>query len=239
MTMPLAAVLAGAPTAERWAAVCEAMGAVSGDALASALSEARETVKRWPAALRRIGPDSPWLRGLFDGQLDPRLELVGHASIHHRHEYRYMASPVRTAELLRVVEALARHLDAAFDPPDVLLGAENDIRYASGCGGGEAWEKRGSATQWLAYRSWAVEHSADMETDESWTAHGLAEGASIAVTCNDYIGGAFDFSASGDVPAVLELASAWRAVVGGASLEEVRAVLERSHVPWTWSPLDP
>lgn len=230
----LAALLAQGPSEQAWAAVCEALSRLEdAQTLARAIAVAREPLRRWPAGLRRAdaGPASGWTAGVFEGRFDPRLELVGWASIHHRHEYAYLESPV-SGELLDLVAAFARRLDPAFDPPTTVLGSGDQITYASGCGGGRAWKKRGGPTQWVAFESKAVEHSAEMEFDQSWTAHGLAEGVEIAVTCNDYIGGHYDLAASGPAPAVFELAPVWSAVVHGMPIRKALALLRRTRAPW-------
>jgi hypothetical protein len=210
-------------TPERWAAVCAELENVSGAELPLAIDAKRDEVLRWPAAVRHLNADSPWLNGLFEGRLDPRLELVGHAAIRHRHEY--TSYTVRTGELFPIMALLGHHLDPAFNPPDVVLGQEDNIVSAYGCGGGSAWEKRGDSTQWIYYDCSATEHAAGMSTDDSWTAHGLAEGVSLEVQVEDSFGGSYGFAATGFTPAIFELALAWQAVLRGATAEEVRALL--------------
>lgn len=234
----LVALTAQDPSEKAWDAVCEALCQLEdAEALARAIAVAREPLGRWPARLRRAdaGPASRWTAGVFEGRFDPRLELVGWASIGHHHEYEYLEDPVESGRLLDLAAAFARRLDPAFDPPNTVLGSGDNIRYASGNGGGRAWKKRGGATQWVAYENQAVEHSADMEFDESWTAHGLAEGTAITVKCNDYIGGYYDFTASGPAPAVFELAPVWSAVLRGMRISEALELLRRTWAPWRTS----
>jgi hypothetical protein len=231
----LVELTARAPSETAWHAVCEALSRLEDpEALARAIGVAREPLARWPARLRRAdaGPASRWTEGVFEGRFDPRLELAGWGAIRHRHEYKYLESPVRSGNLLDLVAAFARRLDPAFHPPNTVLAKGDDIRYASGCGGGRAWEKRGGATQWIAYEDHAVEHSADMEDAESWTAHGLADGTAITVESHDYIGGYYDFAASGPAPAVFELAPVWSAVLRGTPVSEAPELLQRTWAPW-------
>jgi hypothetical protein len=232
------ALTAEDPSEKAWDAVCEALCQLEdAEALARAIAVAREPLGRWPAMLRRAdaGPASRWRAGVFEGRFDRRLELVGWGSIRHRHEYEYLKSPVRSERLLDLVAAFARRLDPAFDPPNTVLESGDNIRYASGCGGGRAWKKRGGATQWVAYDNQAVEHAGDMETVETWTAHGLADGTAITVECHDYIGGYYDFAASGPAPAVFELAPVWSAILRGMPISEALKLLQRTRAPWRTS----
>src|SRR5690348_16823427 len=64
-------------TPERWSTLCQSLEATS-------LASHRAEVMQWPAEVRRIKADSPWLRGVFEGVFDPRLELVGFATIEQR-----------------------------------------------------------------------------------------------------------------------------------------------------------
>jgi hypothetical protein len=231
----LVALTAQDPSEKAWDAVCEALCQLQdSEALARAIAVAREPLGRWPAMLRRADANraSPWTAGVFEGRFDRRLELVGWASIRHHHEYEYLESPVKSERLLDLVAAFARRLDPTFDPPNTVLESGDDIRYASGCGGGRAYEKHGGATQWIAYDNQAVEHSGDMETNESWTAHGVSEGATVTVGCHDYIGGYYDFTASGPAPAVFELAPVWSAVLRGMPISEALELLHRTWAPW-------
>ena len=233
----LVALAARDPSEVAWHALCEALSRLEDpEALARAVAVAREPLGRWPAMLRRAdtGPAALWTAGLFEGRFDPRLELVAWGSIRHRHEYKYLESPVR-ADRLDLVAALGRRLDPAFDPPKTVLQRGDDIRYASGCGGGRAWERRGSAAQWVAYENQAVEHSADMEDAASWTAHGLAPGSAVTIECHDYIGGYYDFAATGPAPAVFELAPVWSAVLRGIPTSEALELLQRTWAPWRTS----
>jgi hypothetical protein len=233
----LDALTAQDPSEKAWQAVCEALDQVQdAEALTRAIAAAREPLGRWPARLRRAdaGPAARWTEGVFEGRFDPRLELAGWGSIRHRHEYEYLQCPVR-GNLLDLVAAFARRLDRGFDPPDTVLESGDEIRYASGGGGGRAWEKRGAANQWVAYEDRAIEHSADMEDNESWTAHGLADGTAITIESRDYIGGYYELAASGPAPGVFELAPVWIAVVRGMPISEALELLRRTRAPWRTS----
>lgn len=208
----LLACISGPPTERAWSEVVRLLSSLEGSALASAIAEARAVVA-WPARLRHVDAACPWLAGLFDGKLDPRLELVGWASVKHSHDYRYLECNLAQRQLLRIVAAFARHLDPTFTAPDTLLEGGDDIRYASGCGGGSVWEKRGDASRGVLFSDVAIEHSAEMENDGSWVPYGLAEGHELTVARRDCIGGTYTFSATGPAHAVIELASVWGAMV--------------------------
>lgn len=217
-------------TPERWSTLVQSLNALTGEALEQAVASHRAEVAEWPTSVRSIGADSPWLDGIFEGRFDPRLELVGHATIQQHLEH--APADVRSQEMFQIVRALAARLDPAFDPPDVVLEEENDIRSAYGCGGGGAWWTRGNATQTIRFDSNATESpSMGMRSHDSWTAHGMAEGCALVVEVDDF----FDrrkLTASGPCPSVLEVAPAWAAVVRGADAAEVRRVLRATSVPW-------
>ncbi len=234
MIAELEHLLAQPPSPETWAAICKALGSLADSELEPAVALAREPLKCWRPELRTIAADSPWLRGVFDAVFDPRLELAGRATIQHEQKYSYDGSLVRV-DLMDIVELFARRLDPAFDPPNVVLEEEDNIRYASGCGGGAAWKYRGNARHWLAHDTRATEHSADMETWEEWTPHGVADGRSIVIKRHDYGSGTYELSATGDLPAVLSLAPVWKAVLRGASVDEARALLDSIRPPWSAS----
>ncbi len=214
-------------TPERWSTLCQSLDALSGPELEQAIASHRAEVAQWPAAVRRIGADSPWLKGVFEGAFDPRLELVGHATIEQKLQGR-----VQYTLMFELVRALGAHLEPSFDPPDVVLEEEDNIRSAYGCGGGSAWWTRGNAEHSVRFHSSASESpSMGMRSYDSWTASGLPEGCSLVIEMDDYDDG-LGLVASGPCPWVLELAPAWTAAVRGADLAEIRRVLEATRVPW-------
>lgn len=216
-------------TPEDWSALRESLDSLTGPALEAAIAKRRAEVGKWPASLRRIGAESPWLKGVFEGHFDPRLELVGHATIQQHLEGQSGFSRV---QLFDVVRVLAAHLDPKFDPPDVLLEEENNIRSAYGCGGGHAWWARGNATHSIHFHSNATESpSMGMRSYDSWTASGLPDGTSLCIEVDDFVDGA-GLTATGPCPSVLELAPAWTALLRGADLAEVRRVLQITRAPW-------
>lgn len=219
----------GAMTPERWSTLCQSLEALTGPALEVELAARRAEVAQWPAAVRRIGAESPWLKGVFEGRFDPRLELVGSATLQQHLEGQQRAGGAQMFELVRMLSA---HLDPSFDPPDVVLEEEDNIRSAYGCGGGQAWWTRGNASQSIQFFSNASESpSAGMRSYDRWTAAGLPEGTSLVIELDDYVDGC-TLVASGPCPAVLELAPAWTALVRGADVAEVRRVLQATRVPW-------
>jgi len=222
------------PSGENWQHVCQVVdrfASISSDLLASVVADVRAAIARWPADVRVIGADSPWLAGIFTGTFDPRLQLVGRATIHSTRTHE--PNSLYTREAFDLVELFARHLDPAFDPPQDILEDEDEIRSANGCGGGSAWKKRGNATQYISYHCSATESSAEMHHSESWDATGLAPGTSIVINHRDYYDDLCELVASGPAPAVFELAPVWEAAVKqGAYIEESRALLRATHVPW-------
>lgn len=213
-------------TAERWLAWCETVAKHSVDLIAAHRAE----VLTWPAAVRFVPADSPWLSGVFEGRFDPRLELAGCTSLVH--VLKHQSAPLAHGQMFDIVKALAAHLDPTFDPPDVVLDEENTIVSASGCGGGRATWTRGNSTHSIRFTSNASESpSLGMRSEDVWTAVGLAPGCSLTITSGDFLDDR-RLSASGPCPAVLELGRAWSAVVQGAELSEVRRVLAETRVPW-------
>jgi WD40 repeat protein len=216
-------LVAQPPSATTWAAICSVLGSVASSAVNAAVAIAREPLKRWPPELRTIDADAPWLRGVFDGTIDPRLELVSRATIKHEHKYNADGWHIRV-DLMDVVELFGRHIDPAFDPPNVVIEDKDNIR------GGVASKVRGNATQALAHRTRCTEP--DMESWETWDARGLAEGRAVSMGRHDHSGGEYDFLATGDIPSVVSLATAWKTALSGASLDEVRAKLTSIRLPW-------
>ncbi|MFO0599050.1 MAG: hypothetical protein U0228_27320 [Myxococcaceae bacterium] len=216
-------------TPERWTALCKSLERLTGSILEGVIASHRAEVLTWPASVRRLEADSPWLAGIFEGTFDPRLELAGWASVKQVLERDNANLRTQPFELLK---AFGRHLDATFDPPDVVLEESNDIRSAYGCGGGSASWVRGNSTQTIVFASDASESpSAGMRSYDSWMTRGLANGAVLTVLADDFLDGR-TFTASGPCPAVLELAPAWTAFVRGGELPEVKRVLEATRVPW-------
>lgn len=218
-------------TPERWLALCETLSKhTPGPPLDSVIAAHRAEVATWPAAVRFVPADSPWLSGVFDGRFDPRLELAGHARLEQ--VLTRQTGSVAHRQMFGIVRALAAHLDPTFDPPDVVLAEENTIVSASGCGGGRETWTRGNATQTIRFTSNASESpSVGMRSEDEWTASGLAPGCTLTVASGDFIDDR-KLSASGPCPAVLELGPAWSAMVRGAALDEVRRVLAETRVPW-------
>lgn len=201
-----------------------------GPALDDVIAAHRAEVATWPATVRLVPAESPWLAGVFEGRFDPRLELAGCARLEQALE-RQVGS-IAHGQMFGLVKALAAHLDPTFDPPDVVLEEENTIVSANGCGGGRETWARGNATHAILFSSNATESPSEgMRSDDQWTAVGLAPGCSLVVATGDF----FDhrkLSAAGPCPAVLELGPAWSAVVRGADLDEVRRVLASTRAPW-------
>lgn len=195
------------PTPELWSQLVDALSQLEGVALDDAIVRARPALS-WPARLRAVGDDSPWLTGVFEAARDPRLALVGWASVKRTTAYRYMEG-MRDAYVMGALMEYGRLLDPTFDPPDVVLEQSNDITYASGCGGGTRSEKRGDAARGVRFHDQATEHSADMENDGTWVAYGLAEGCALRIDRNDYIGSEWTFTATGPTPGVFEVAVRW------------------------------
>src|SRR5436190_8323649 len=80
----IAALCSLEPSAKNWQRVCtviDTYAPMGREWLASAVAGARDAITRWPAEIRAIKEDSPWLAGIFDGVFDPRLQLVGWATI--------------------------------------------------------------------------------------------------------------------------------------------------------------
>lgn len=222
-------------TPDRWTALCESLSRLpAGPALDEAIAAHRLEVATWPAATRVVPATSPWLSGLFEGRLDPRLELAGWASLEQ--VLRRQPTSVRHGQMFGIVKALAARLDPAFDPPDVVLSEANTIVSAYGCGGGQETWTRGDATHRVRFTSNASESPSDgMRSEDAWTAEGLAPMCALTIATGDFADDR-KLSAAGPCPAVLELAPAWSAVVRGAGLDEVRQVLAESRVPWHGRP---
>lgn len=199
--------LASTVSEASWEALVAALTPLSGAALDDALASIRH-VSTWPARTRALRADHPWITALFAGVFDPRLALVGCA--HVKHTFQYSAREERVFPSMgEVIRRFARHLQPSFDPPRTILDAGDEIRYASGCGGGRAWETQGDARQGIRWCDDAVEHSADMEDSHVWTAYGMDDGCAVTVHHNDYFGGTYELDARGPAPAVLEIARVW------------------------------
>lgn len=201
-----------------------------GPALDEAIARRRAEVLQWPASVRHLAADAPWLTGCFAGEFDPRLELVATAELVHVSARG--PTSLFSGAFFDVVRAFGARLDPAFAPPDVLLGEEDDIRSANGCGGGRAWWERGSSTHSIRFESAASESpSQGMLTKDQWVARGLAAGCSVLLEVDDF-SERRKLSVSGPCPAVLELAPAWAAVLAGARFPEVQRVLSQTRAPW-------
>ena len=161
-------------TPERWSKLCQSLDSLTGPALDEAITSHRAEVAQWPASVRHLEADSPWLQGVFEGRFDPRLELVGHATIQQRLEGERSSGGPQMFDLVR---ALAAHLDPAFEPPDALLGEEDNIRSAYGCGGGQAWWTRGNATQSIQFHSNATESPSSATWSATPAYAGVSEGS--------------------------------------------------------------
>ncbi len=199
--------LASTASEASWEALVAALMPLSGAALDDALASLR-SVSTWPASTRALRADHPWMTSLFAGVYDPRLALVGRA--HARHTFRYTAREERVFPPMgALIRRLARHLQPSFDPPRSILDAGNEITYASGCGGGCAWETQGDERQGIRWRNDAVEHSADMEDAHTWVAYGMDDGCAVTLLHNDYFGGTYQLDARGPAPAILEVATVW------------------------------
>ncbi|MBN2498966.1 MAG: hypothetical protein JXR96_30535 [Deltaproteobacteria bacterium] len=185
-----------------------------GAALSQAIDEAR-AILSWPARLRHASADCPWLAGVFEGALDPRLALVGWASVRHAYEYEYLQCNLNEVQMIHTVAGFARRLDPSFDPPAVVIDRGNTIQTAYGCGGGQEWEKRGDAMSGVLFRDEVTEHAAETENDGAWVPYGLAEGCQLRVHRHDYLGGRYSFTATGPTPAVLEIAALWGEMTRG------------------------
>ncbi len=154
--------LASTASEASWEALVAALMPLSGAALDDALASLR-SVSTWPASTRALRADHPWMTSLFAGVYDPRLALVGRA--HARHTFRYTAREERVfSPMGALIRRFARHLQPSFDPPRAILDAGNEITYASGCGGGCAWETQGDERQGIRWRNDAVEHSGNDRT---------------------------------------------------------------------------
>lgn len=64
-----------------------------------------------------------------------------------------------------------------------------------------------------------------MRTDDSWDVHGLSDGSSVSIAVSEF-NDDFEFFASGNAPAIFELAAVWTAVKAGANRDKVRELLD-------------
>jgi len=240
------------PSASSWRDICEHLTAMKDQtAIDLGLLAAREhNLIRWPARLRHAEsvsdlPSAPWLAKLFHGVCDPRLGIVGWASMRHEVEHRLHEDPIlgdRNSDLegpgfttlvRPIVLAFARHLQPDFTPPDVLISREDNVMSAYGCGGGFELETWGDATRGIRWHAVVTEHAADYSSDGAWTVYGLNEGMTIKVGDKERGSGTYSFEVAGPTPKVLELALAWGALlrIGRRwTLEQAVACLAGAHV---------
>lgn len=137
------------PTAQRWAEIVAHLDRLDGGARIEAIDAARP-VLAWPARLRALDANSPWLAGIFDEGFDrtadPRLALAGWASIKNKYEYGYTTCNMHSGQMIHIVAGFAKRLDPAFDPPNVVLDkGRRDLlreRVRRGAGVGEAGRRR-------------------------------------------------------------------------------------------------
>ena len=241
----LTALLAKPPSARAWVALCEVLAPLEGEELEAALAVARGPVGGWPAELRRCGPyypsgqaADPWLQPVFGGRFDPRLELVGWATVEHSTPF---ADPSELCggdfvpAIRAIVVAFARFVDPSFDPVDTVLHRDSEFTSAAGCGGGFDEEVRGDERRGLRWYDTTTEHAADYSADGAWTPYGLAWPGTLSIGRRERGAGDYHFKAAGPTPAVLELAWAWGMLVGqgaGVTGEDARAALAVSRAPW-------
>lgn len=241
----LKALVARGPSDARWRALCDELGGIADrDVLEQALCVVREPVACWPARLRRAElrlestaePVARWLGGVFQAVVDPRLELVGWASMRRRTDYSG-ADPfdARLATYGGIVRAFARRLEPGFAPSERLRRDESGGTSAYGCGGGWASMAWGDEAQGISYDDRWTEHPSTDESDDSWAAYGLGDGKRVSLQHWDRGGGYLTLEVEGPTPGVLQIALAWGALLREEpprTLETVHARLEAAHLPW-------
>lgn len=225
------------PSMENWRAISETLAALSKEDAVPAVNALREPLKSWPAQIRReniYSSGSAWLKDLFQGLVDPRLELVGWADIYHKQDFEepdLCGTPGYVEAIYPVVKIFARALDPSFDPPDTVLSRESDYTAAAGCGGGFDSQKRGNDTHGMEWYDKVEESpSGNDPSTGDWSPYGLAGGYDLHIGRHIQYQGHYTFSVSGPPPKVYELAHAWGALLrqGRATPDKALAALAES-----------
>ncbi len=164
----IGSLVAQGPSEAGWLTLCELLGALEDPGeIAAAVRRWREPLAGWPARLRRSSASTKrWLEALFDRVVDPRLELLGWASMSQTTEYPWNDPRQFSLSFRHLLLAWARHLQPGFAPPDVLRYDRSDGAHAAGCGGGWAASAWGDEARGVTYEDTWIEHAADDESDD-------------------------------------------------------------------------
>jgi hypothetical protein len=229
-------ILSAEPSASGWGSLCEILSRLSGEALSAALALAAP-VKQWPTPMRWVSSHSEaatWLRPLFDGRVDPRLELVSWAFVSHSSALEGADGGFEPRSLYPITLAFAQYIDPSFAPLNVVVHADSDFISASGCGGGFAEEKRGDQTRGVLWYDTITEHKDDYSSSGDWKPYGLSGDYTLKIGRHERGNVDLFFAAGGATPMVLELAYAWGALrrSGVLTRESAEVALEESRRLW-------
>jgi hypothetical protein len=251
----LEAALARAGVGDSWQRVCAVLDdPMDEGTLELVLDRARAVVLSWPereraASLLGGRADAPgrWIERTLAGAKDPRVALVGWASIERSIEHDAStysggtgatkmlpcAQPGFRDRMRPAVMAFAQRLDRTWSAPEVMIHQDNAWISAAGCGGGFDTKRWGDADRGATWYDTLTEHSADESSDGAWTPYGIAPEIKLSLGHAERWSGTYTLAVTGPMPAALEVARAWEAILrmDGASVPksvaEVHALLAR------------